>query len=129
MQSQEYKKYLRRNQTEPEKQFWNLVRNKQVRGLKFRRQHQVGKYIVDFYCPSVRLIVEIDGETHASEAGKLNDNIRTRFLQSHGYKVVRYTNREVIGNLDGVYQDLLKQLNPLPTSPQEREVMNTPKCK
>lgn len=117
MPLREYRKYLRNNQTLPEQKFWNLVRNKQVRGLKFRRQHQIGKYIVDFYCHSKKLIVEIDGDTHATEVGKIIDTIRTRYLESLGFKVVRYTNRELLYNPEGVYQDLLKQLDPHPTSP------------
>ena len=85
---------LRQNQTEAEKIFWNEVRGKKFYGYKFRRQHIFGAYIVDFVSIKLRLIIEIDGELHNSN--KEYDQHRTSYLNSLGYKVIRFSNHEVI---------------------------------
>ena len=96
---------LRKDLTPAEKLFWAKVSNRQFLGLKFRRQHAVGNYIVDFYCPKYRLIIEIDGDTHALSVEK--DRQRTKYLESLEYKVVRYNNRDVLNNIEGVFKDLI----------------------
>jgi very-short-patch-repair endonuclease len=91
--------------------------------LKFRKQHAIGKYIVDFYCAEYNLIVEIDGDSHATDLGKQNDDVRTKYLESLGYKIVRYNNLDVIHNIDGVFQDLAKYVSSLrpPLAPPHEE--------
>ncbi len=97
--------------TSAEKLFWSKVANRQFKNLKFRKQHGIGQYIVDFYCPEQKLIIEIDGDSHFSEIAKKEDEKRTQYLESFGYKVIRYNNLEVLNNINGVFEDLLRKLN------------------
>jgi very-short-patch-repair endonuclease len=90
--------------TEAEQRFWNLVRNRNIEGLKFARQYPVGSYIADFACRERLLVVEIDGSQHADSP---NDEARTAFLNADGYSVLRFWNHEVLADLTGVY-DLLR---------------------
>ena len=108
----DYRRALRNNMSEPEKQLWFRLRNKQFYGVKFRRQYSVGVYILDFYAPELKLGIEIDGDSHA-ENPKYEQE-RTEFIQSFGITVVRYTNREVLYNMDGVLLDLATKLGRLP---------------
>ena len=98
---------LRHETTPAEKIFWSQTANRQFYNLKFRRQHGIGKYVVDFYCPEKKLIIEIDGDTHAAPK---YDVARTAYLQSLGYRIVRYQNRDIILNVNGVFEDLGRQL-------------------
>jgi very-short-patch-repair endonuclease len=86
---------LRKHLTPAEASFWNLVKNSQLDGRKFRRQHSVGRYILDFYCPSERLAVELDGEIHLHERAIKYDQERKLFLTHFGIKVLRFENRLV----------------------------------
>lgn len=92
---------LRKNSTIPEKRVWEKLRKEQL-GFKFRRQHGIGHYIVDFYCPERKLVIEIDGESHFSDEGKEYDYQRDNYLQGVGLKVLRFTNAQITENLDGV---------------------------
>ena len=109
--SLKYRRHLRKNLTNPEKIIWQRLRNRQVGGVKFRRQHSIGKYIVDFYSSEVNLIIEIDGDVHAYQ--KENDKIREIFLKNRGLKIIRYTNYEVRTNLIGVLEDILRKCEEL----------------
>ena len=111
-------KHLRKNSTDAEKFLWTHIRNRQLEGWKFRRQTPVGKYIVDFACAELRLVVEIDGGQHSEQV--LYDLGRTRYLQSKGYKVVRFWNNEVLGNIEGVLESLTLTL-----SQRERELKSS----
>lgn len=91
---------LRRNATEAEAVLWRQLRNRQLDGWKFRRQQRIGPYIVDFLCPETRLIVEVDGGQHSPE----RDASRTSFLEGEGYRVLRFWNNDVLGNLAGVLE-------------------------
>ena len=93
---------LRGQLTIAEARLWNHLKDRSLRGRKFRRQHSVGPYVLDFYCPGERLAVELDGAAHDHEAAQDRDAIRTRFLQNAGIRLVRFENREVIENLEGV---------------------------
>ena len=95
---------MRRNPTEPEKRLWRKLSNGQLGGFKFRRQAVVGSHIVDFACPSARLVVEVDGDTHVDPD---MDARRDAMLASHGYRVVRVSNADVVHNVDGVLAMLL----------------------
>ncbi len=93
---------LRRSQTEAESLLWRFLRNSHLSGAKFRRQHQIGPYIVDFYTDEHRLVLEVDGGQHFEDEAITADAKRTMFLESQGLKVVRFTNTEVLQELDAV---------------------------
>ncbi len=122
-----HRRQNRKNPTEPEKCFWSWVRGKQL-GCKFRRQHGIGQYIVDFYCAEHALIIELDGESHYTTLGVHDDEVRTQFLMTKGFKVIRFSNLEVMQNKEGVLSTLLACLNataiksaPSPTLPLSGE--------
>jgi very-short-patch-repair endonuclease len=100
-------------QTDAEARVWREVRNSRL-GHKFRRQVPVGMYVVDFMCQELKLVVEVDGGQHADNE---RDKIRTEFLEDLGYKVVRFWNNEVLGNIEGVLSTLTLTL-----SQREREL-------
>ncbi len=108
-----FRRQLRHNLTEAEKLFWSKVANRQFFGLKFRKQQGIAGYIVDFYCPEKKAIIEIDGDTHAIDKGPERDKNRTAYLESLGYKVIRYNNRDVLNNASGVFEDLAQKLSSL----------------
>lgn len=100
--------------TTAEKKVWyKILRNKNFFGLRFERQKPIGKYIVDFYCPKLKLVIEIDGDTHYSEQALAYDAQRTDYLCSLGITVIRYTNNEVLEDIDSIYEDLDSQVNKL----------------
>ena len=103
--------------TPAEQLLWNKLRSKQCDSLKFRRQHAIGPFIVDFYCPEQLLVVEIDGDVHAEETKITKDRQRERYLRSLDLQIIRYTNYEVLNNLDGVLEHLLGVLSSDSTSP------------
>ncbi|MGB7001728.1 MAG: HsdR family type I site-specific deoxyribonuclease [Halobacteriota archaeon] len=103
---------LRKNQTEAEIIFWELVKNKKLLGLKFRRQHQIGHYIVDFYCHSERLIIELDGEVHNTPEQKTKDGKRDKYLKSLGNRILRVNNTELFENTENVLKVIEKSLSP-----------------
>ena len=112
------KRRLRSNMTGPEAQLWSRLRARQLQGLKFRRQHGIGPYIVDFYCPEQSLVIEVDGDSHADANQILKDRQREKYLQSLGLHVIRYINDDILKNLDGVMEDLAERLSPRSTSPR-----------
>jgi DNA-3-methyladenine glycosylase len=112
------KRRLRTNQTHAEQLLWLKLRYKQIQGLKFRRQHGIGSYIVDFFCPERNLVIEVDGDVHAPELQQAKDRLREDFLKSLGLEILRYTNDEVINNLDEVLEDLARRLFRASTSPK-----------
>jgi very-short-patch-repair endonuclease len=107
---------LRETVTEAEIRLWSRLRRKQVAGFCFRRQHPMGPYVVDFFCPAAKLVVEVDGGQHADSA---KDVVRTRWLEERGYRVVRFWNNDVLANTEGVLRTILAALNgPPPTRPR-----------
>ncbi|MCC7037375.1 MAG: endonuclease domain-containing protein [Alphaproteobacteria bacterium] len=99
---------LRHNQTDCEKTIWNLFKDRRFENYKFRRQHPIGSYIVDFACPAVKLVIEIDGGQHCDNKA---DKVRTEYLQSRGYEVLRFWNNDVMTNIDGVILTLTLALS------------------
>jgi len=95
---------LRQNATPPERAMWRLLKPFRDEGFHFRRQVQIGKYYVDFACHQVKLVIEIDGDTHASEHEIEYDKQRDEYLKSCGFEVVRFSNRDVLNNEDGVFE-------------------------
>ncbi len=97
---------LRGKMTDAEARLWRALRRDQLNGHHFRRQHPVGPFTLDFYCPSLRLAIELDGGQHAAQQ-KQADERRTRFLPEKNIAVVRYWNNDVFGNFQGVLADLV----------------------
>ena len=95
---------LRQNLTPAEVRLWEVLRNKQFEGLRFRCQHPVGNFILDFYCPACKLVVEVDGEIHDRHIDY--DNDRTAKLAEYGYKVLRFRNEEVMNDLPKVLAEI-----------------------
>ena len=94
--------FLRRNETKAEKLLWEKLRNNQLGGLKFRRQHPVNIYIADFYCHKFKLIIELDGDYHNQEEQKQKDEVRTEVLRLNGLKIIRFKNEEVEQDINQV---------------------------
>ena len=99
-------KELRQRQTEAEKRLWFKLRDKRICGVKFRRQEPIGSFIVDFVNYDKKLVIEIDGSPHNETEVKLNDNQRTLWLQSEGFKVLRFWNAEIMDNLNKVVEKI-----------------------
>jgi len=102
----DFRKKLRNNLTPAEALLWSALKNKQLSGRKFRRQHSIGKYVVDFYCPSEKLAVELDGAGHFTPEGGEHDEVRDEFISQLGIKILRYENKEVYNNLEAVLEDI-----------------------
>ena len=95
---------LRNNMTDAERKLWSKVRRKQIMGRQFYRQKPVGNYIVDFYCPSAKLIIEVDGGQHFQKEQQDYDRVRDEFLMGLGFKVLRFSNLDVLKNIEGVVE-------------------------
>jgi very-short-patch-repair endonuclease len=112
---------LRKNSTVAERRLWNRLRSRSLSGFKFVRQEPIGPYVADFVCRDKRLIVEVDGSQHAADS---RDVIRDQWLVEHRYRVLRFWNNEVLGNIEGVWETILAAAsaeapphpNPLPAS-------------
>jgi very-short-patch-repair endonuclease len=105
-------KDLRKKSTDAEIDLWNLLRAKQIQGLKFRRQEPIGRYIVDFVCYERQVIIEVDGGQHAAAIAE--DSARDSWLSSQGFKVLRFWDHEVLTNIEGVLERILEALAPSP---------------
>lgn len=99
--------FLRKNETEAEKILWGKLRNNQLEGYKFRRQHHINLYIVDFYCHKLKLIIEIDGEYHNLPEEIEKDEERTQILESNGLQVIRFTNDVIQENIDKIISEII----------------------
>ena len=106
----QYSRELRKNMTDAEKLLWSKIRGKQINGLQFYRQKIIGNYIVDFYCPKAKLIIELDGSQHYSHEGKEKDKIRDDYMGRNGLKVLRFSDRDVFENINGVTEKIWNQL-------------------
>ena len=114
-----YAKELRRKQTDAERVLWMRLRARQVNGLKFRRQHPIGRYIADFCCPEKCLVIEIDGGQHMNRT--FADERRTEFLVQEGYRVLRYWNHDVLVAPEAVLQHIIQETeSPSPRPLPER---------
>lgn len=127
--AREFARQLRKGQTDAERRLWRALRNRSLCGYKFRRQHPVGPYTLDFYCFERGLAIEIDGGQHARQIGK--DAGRTKFLFQKGIRVLRFWDNEVLQSLDCVLNAVLSALNdphpdPLPKGEGEQEAENDP---
>ena len=93
--TKEYRQLLRRSETPMERKLWKYLRGKQLYGYRFRQQHGYGPYVLDFYCPALKLCIEIDGEVHDDVRVKEKDEDRTVFLHDNNIHVIRFKNKEV----------------------------------
>jgi len=97
---------LRTNMTDAERLVWLRIRGKQLKGLQVYRQRIIGNYIVDFYCPKAKLVVEIDGGEHFKEEGVKKDEARDSFLKSNGLSVLRFSDTDVLLNIEAVIEKI-----------------------
>ncbi len=103
-----YRRNLRKNLTPAEATLWIHLKNRKLDGRRFRRQFSIGNYILDFYCPTEKLVIELDGEEHFTPWGSMHDNERTNFLNKKGIKLIRFENYEVFENMDYVFEEIRK---------------------
>jgi very-short-patch-repair endonuclease len=99
--------------TDAEKKLWSKLRNRQLANLKFRRQIAKGPYFLDFCCPEKNLVIEVNGGQHYAEEGQSCDRTCDKYLKQFGLKVVRYSNRDVLSDLDSVLKDILNKVEKL----------------
>ncbi len=118
----EHSKELRKNSTPAEQILWYYLRNKQLNGLKFRRQEAFGNYILDFVCYEKKLVIELDGGGHLEDEQKQHDEIRDKFIIDNGYQVLRIFNNEIFNNIEGVIEEILNKVDiqPLPLTPSHK---------
>lgn len=108
-ETKQRRRELRRRSTRAERMLWAHLRNSRFFGFKFRRQHGIGPYIVDFFCHELRLVIEIDGDSHFTEEAQEYDRHRQCWLETLNLRIVRFTNDDVLENLDEVL-NILKSL-------------------
>lgn len=113
--TKELRRKLRDYATSAEVELWKFLQNRQVQGRKFRRQHGFGKFILDFYCSSDRLAIELDGEHHKVPSVKGYDTQRTKFLERNGIRVLRFNNEEVFESIESVIAKISEELALPPT--------------
>ena len=114
-----YRKDLRNILTPAEATLWKALQNSNLEGRKFRRQHSMSNYIVDFYCPSEKIVIELDGSVHDDYSAQMYDLERTAFLNELNMKVIRFGNNEVFSNLENVLEEIKRNFGHLhrPTIP------------
>lgn len=112
------RKRLRNNPPPAERILWQSLRSKSLEGHKFRRQQGIGKYIVDFYCANKKLVIEIDGDSHfQNKIVREHDKLRDEFLNKNGFKCIRFTNKDIYENLEGVLEEINIVLDEPPPTP------------
>jgi len=99
---------LRWKMTDAERRLWALLRRKKLSGFRFRRQATIGPFIADFFCAKARVIVEVDGSDHGNDERVIRDEMRTRYLKSHGCNVIRFWNRDVFQRPDEVVDTIYR---------------------
>jgi very-short-patch-repair endonuclease len=105
---------LRRDATPPERLLWERLRNRQVGGVRVRRQQPIGPFIVDFFVPAAKLVIEIDGTVHEGDDGSAQDRERERLLAATGLRLLRFRNAEVLADLEAVLARVRAALTPRP---------------
>ena len=103
---------LRQKQTNAEELLWECLRRRRLGGLKFRRQHPIGRYIADFYCPEAHLAIELDGSIHSFKDRKDYDNVRQEMIETRGIQVVRFKNQEIEQDIEGVLRMVVSLTSP-----------------
>ncbi|MFP3869124.1 MAG: endonuclease domain-containing protein [Desulfobacteraceae bacterium] len=105
---QQFARELRKNLTAAERRLWEKIRRKQLNGYQFYRQKNIGNFIVDFYCPAARLVIEVDGGQHYYVQGLAQDQNRDDYLADLGLTVIRFSDREVFENMEGILESIFK---------------------
>lgn len=90
---------------------WSKLKNKSLCGYKFRRQYSVNKFVIDFYSPELKLAIEVDGDSHFTDGVDVRDKERQMIIESYDIKFLRYTNREVYENVDGIIESIIENIN------------------
>lgn len=108
---------LRNNMPMPEVILWSKIKNKSLNNFKFRRQFSVGQYVLDFYCPMAKLGIEVDGESHYSNESNRADIERQKAIAGFGIRIIRFTNKDILENIEGVLQIIIENLNKPPLTP------------
>lgn len=110
---------LRNNPSDAEKKLWQRIKGKQLNGFQFFRQRMLGRYIVDFYCPVLNLVIELDGGQHYEKSHQQKDEARDDYFKKYGIKVERFTNTQVLQQIEGVmdYPDQLTSSRQSPSPP------------
>ena len=124
MNPKEFRRSLRKNHTGAEARLWSVLRNRKLEGRKFRRQHSIGKYTVDFLCFEEKLVVEVDGSSHDNVSKVLYDEKRDIIITAQGHRIIRFTNKEVYNHIEEVLNEIKYNFNSTPTltlSWEERE--------
>ena len=103
-------RHLRKNMTESERELWSRLRGKQLLGVQFYRQKPIGNFIVDFFAPKAKLVVEVDGSQHAEEDHRMRDKQRDEYLATLGIKVLRFNSREVLNCTDSVVNSIYRSI-------------------
>ena len=109
--TKEFRQQLRREETPTERMLWKRLRSKQLDGYRFRQQHGFGPYVLDFYCPKLRLCIELDGSVHDSDEQQQRDAERTIFLNQNRIKVIRFKNEEVEEDIEKVLSTIRNYIN------------------
>jgi len=112
-----FRQHLRNNATGAERLLWQRLKGRQLSGTKFRRQHGIGEFVVDLYCPEYRLAIEVDGPVHWTKEQKEYDAVRESVIRQFGIRIIRFTNEEVYKNLDGVLARIAGELEALRSGP------------
>ncbi|MBI3956543.1 MAG: endonuclease domain-containing protein [Candidatus Kerfeldbacteria bacterium] len=117
--SKDCRRALRRHRSRAEIILWRHLRNRLFHGFRFRRQYGIGHFIVDFYCPKLELVIEVDGDFHFGPESEAYDTRRTLWLQSHGIRVIRFTNQDVMDDIEEVLKKIRASIstspNPFPS--------------
>ncbi len=101
---------LRKNMTDAEILLWSKIKGKQIKEAQFYRQKPFGNYIADFYCPKAKLVIEVDGSQHYEEKGIRKDKARDRYFEKLGLKILRFTNLDVLKNVNGVLEKIHEEI-------------------
>ena len=102
----EERRRLRSNMTSSEARLWSLLKSRQLKGRKFRRQHSIGSFIVDFYCPEEKLVVELDGHYHFTPSALIQDQKRDKYLGELGLTVLRFENKDLLQSMEPVLEEI-----------------------
>jgi len=106
----EFSRVLRRNMSDTERKLWYRIRMKQIKGLQFYRQKPIGNYIVDFYCPKAKLVIELDGGKYYLKTGEEKDKIKDNYLSGLGLKVLRFSDVDVLRDIDSVLEKIWNEI-------------------